>query len=84
MPTNEVVVEQSKTLKAQIDAEPLLSPVLESAPYATSWYAFPGANAAKIDVTIGDIVERVSTLKLDPEAAVQELRKKVGQMLPNK
>jgi multiple sugar transport system substrate-binding protein len=82
IPANSVAVEASETLRNLGTEQPLLKPALDSVPHAVAWYAFPGENAAKIDEMIGATVEAVSTLQLEPQAALDKMNEEVSALLP--
>ncbi len=81
LPTNTAVVERDPALKAYLTSQPNLAPALQSISRASPWYAFPGQNSAKIDKTIEDAMQQVSSLAISPANALGQLRQQVQNLL---
>lgn len=56
---------------------------LQSVPYATALYAFPGDNALEIDRLLEDCLSDVVTLRKAPEHAVRRLKANIQPLLPD-
>jgi multiple sugar transport system substrate-binding protein len=82
LPANDFVVSRSDLLGRYYQARPRVRPVVESLPFATRWYAFPGDNAAKIDSIIANGVGAVITLSKSPDQALASMRRSVEALLP--
>jgi multiple sugar transport system substrate-binding protein len=81
LPANAAAIEHDATLKAAVMQYPQIATALSIVPYASAWYAFPGENPVKIDDTIVDAMEMVTTLKEKPAEALEALRKSVEGLL---
>lgn len=81
VPVNGAAVDTNKSLTDYFAENPKMGVALETSNDAVAWKAFPGENATKIDEVIYDTVEAVSTLRIAPEAAIEELSTTVDGML---
>lgn len=80
-PINRIAIDASPELAALLGSRKNSPAYLDRLDVATGWYAFPGANAAKISDVINDELTRVVTLKSEPKPALDELAAKVGALL---
>ena len=80
-PANDIVVKHAE-LDSYYAARPLIQPVVETLPFASRWYAFPGGNSAKIDSVIVNAVSSVITLSKTPDQAMAVMRRAVQALLP--
>lgn len=83
-PANEVVIERADLLGDYYAARPLVRPIVESLPFASRWYAFPGDNSAKIDAVMVDGVDAVVTLAKTPDQALTAMKRAVEILLPER
>ena len=81
VPANLAVVDSHPPLRDLIAQRPLMAPALSALPRVTSAYAFPGANAARIDKVIFDHVQQVAMLQTSPAAALSSMAEKVTALL---
>ena len=82
VPANAAAFENSPELTAFFAERPKMAAALETVPYASAWYAFPGPNASRIDETIRDAMADVLALRSEPDEALTELRAEVQRLLP--
>jgi len=82
VPANAVAAERPDLLGDYYAKNPIMKGVLETVPVASSWYAFPGENAIKIDKVIYDKVQAVLTLREKPEEALVNLKREIEALLP--
>lgn len=81
VPANSVALNNSSALAEIFRQRPKMKAALDTVPFATSWYAFPGKNAAKIDDTIKETVRDVTTLRITPEEALKSLNSAIEKLL---
>ncbi|MBB5538788.1 extracellular solute-binding protein [Rhizobium giardinii] len=62
--------------------QPNMKPVVDALPILDGWYAFPGQNSGKITNTLIDHMRSVTTLKVEPEAALAAMTRDVESLLP--
>ena len=82
MPANDIVVSRDDLLGSYYRARPRVRPIIDSLPFATRWYAFPGDNSAKIDSVIANGVSSVISLSKRPDRALASMRRSVEALLP--
>ena len=82
IPANLAAIENSPELSDLLAGRPLMAAALSALPRVSAWYAFPGANAARIDNQIAEHMRMVSTLELSPEEALTSLANQVEALLP--
>lgn len=82
LPANNFVVSRKDMLGGYYEARPRVRAVVDSLPFATRWYAFPGDNAAKIDSIIANGVSSVISLSKSPDQALVSMRRSVEALLP--
>lgn len=82
LPANDVVVSRSDLLGSYYAERRNVRPVVESLPFATRWYAFPGDSSAKIDSVIANGVSSVVSLSNSPGQALASMRRSVAALLP--
>lgn len=82
LPANDIVVSRSDLLGSYYEARRSVRAVVESLPFATRWYAFPGDNSAKIDSVIANGVSSVISLSKSPDQALASMRRSVQALLP--
>jgi multiple sugar transport system substrate-binding protein len=82
LPANDIVVSRNDMLGSYYEARPRVRPVVDSLPFATRWYAFPGDNSAKIDSVIANGVSSVISLSQTPDQALASMRRSVEALLP--
>jgi multiple sugar transport system substrate-binding protein len=63
-------------------ARPLCRPIIESLPFATEWYSFPGDSWSKIDAVLLDGISSVVTLSKTPDEALATMKRDVEALLP--
>ncbi|WP_213290616.1 extracellular solute-binding protein [Bradyrhizobium sp. sGM-13] len=81
IPFNERAINDPNSLRNFYSSEPLFAVALLNRDRVTSWYSFPGPNSIKIFNTIKDILQKVMTIKMPPEQALQEMKSKVAALL---
>ena len=82
VPANAAALDTSAELAAYFADRPKMAAALATVPYASTWYAFPGPNASRIDETIRDTMADVLSLRADPDQALADLRAEVERLLP--
>lgn len=82
LPANDWVIRRGDLLANHYEAQPLTRAIVDSMPFATRWYAFPGNNSAKIDDVLVDGVSSVVSLSRTPDQALTRMRRTIEAMLP--
>lgn len=82
VPANAVAAERPDVLGNYYKERPLMKAALETVPYASPWYAFPGENAVKIYDLISDKIQAVATLQERPKEGLANLRREIEALLP--
>jgi multiple sugar transport system substrate-binding protein len=80
VPTNANAIKDSQELQAALARQPKMQAAIDTVPFASAWYAFPGANTARIDKEINDAMESVVTLRKAPDPALQALKSRVEEL----
>ncbi|CAH1660898.1 extracellular solute-binding protein [Chelatococcus asaccharovorans] len=80
VPTNTVAIKDSAALRAALSKQPKMQTAIDTVPSASAWYAFPGANTARIDKEINDTMAAVVTLRQEPVPALKALEAKVKEL----
>lgn len=81
VPANTAAAAEGSPLAAYFAERPRMQPALATTAIASAWYAFPSANALKIDDRITDAMQRVLTLREPPDSALATLTSEVEALL---
>ncbi|NTE65127.1 extracellular solute-binding protein [Agrobacterium tumefaciens] len=81
VPANEVAIDRTDLLGDYYKANPAIQAALASIPHAAPWYAFKGANAARIDTLLGERMQRVVTLQEKPGEAARALSDEISGLI---
>lgn len=84
VPANTVVVDDPDYLADYYAERPLMRAALQTLPYASAWYSFPGENSVKIGDVIYDRVQSVLTLETEPGEGLELLVSEVQDLLPQR
>ncbi len=80
VPTNANAIKSSPELQAALAKQPKMQAAIETVPFASAWYAFQGANTARIDKEINDAMESVVTLRKPPQPALEALKVRIEEL----
>lgn len=84
VPANRIAAERPDLLGNKYKNSPNMNASLASISVATSWYAFPGKDAAKIDNLVENAMGEVIALRATPEKAIETINQQVPKLLPNR
>ncbi|MCG7505341.1 ABC transporter substrate-binding protein [Mesorhizobium retamae] len=82
MVANSQVAEDPKRLAPFYAKSPNMKPVIEQLSLLDGWYAYPGANGAKISTVIRDRMRDVVQQRQSPSEALESMSKEVTALLP--
>lgn len=81
VPCNQLTIDEPRWLAEFYRENPLFRPAVEQMSAAQPWFAFPGANATRIAVTVGQQVERAVQPGADPARVLADMSVEVRRLL---
>jgi multiple sugar transport system substrate-binding protein len=81
VPCNQRTIDEPRWLAEFYRQNPLFRPAVEQMSAALPWFAFPGANATRIALSIGRHVEQVLERDADPARVLAEMAADVRRLL---
>ena len=81
VPANSISTQYDNALGDYYAAKPAMKAAIDTLPYASTWYTFPGENAIEINKKIGDAMERLVTLRSEPDSEMSALKNDVQALI---